>query len=168
MVTSYCAVKIVSASAERVGQGEVGGVTRRVTCTWWLLASAAKAPWLGPGESILTLAAWTGLENATLGGSFLVEKPAWALSGCLTTKSADYCMLVNEWLRSRVCLLRLEVELGAGLESELGQKWSVKGMYRLKVQSIAAAFEISVNPYVCNRPPSAQVIAQLWLRHCTS
>ena len=25
-----------SVSAERVGQGEVGGVTHRVLCTWWL------------------------------------------------------------------------------------------------------------------------------------
>ena len=51
-------------------------------------------------------------------------KAAWALSECLTTESADYCMLVNKWawLRSRVCLLRLEVDLGSVLESELGQK----------------------------------------------
>ena len=43
----------------------------------------------------------------------------------MTTESADYCMLVNEWtwLRSQVCLLRLEVGLGTALESELGQKW---------------------------------------------
>ena len=43
----------------------------------------------------------------------------WALSGCMTTESADYCMLVNEWAwsRSRVCLLRLEVDLGSVLES---------------------------------------------------
>ena len=39
--TAHCAEKIVSAclragsaSAERVGQGEVGGVTGRVLCTW--------------------------------------------------------------------------------------------------------------------------------------
>ena len=39
--TAHCAEKIVSAhlcagsaSAERVGQGEVGGVTHRVLCTW--------------------------------------------------------------------------------------------------------------------------------------
>ena len=46
-----------------------------------------------------------------VGGSFLAEKAAWALSGCLTSESADYCMLVNEWvwLRSQACLLRLEV-----------------------------------------------------------
>ena len=39
-----------------------------------------------------------------VGGSFLAGKAAWALSGCFTTESADYCMLVNEWawLRSRV------------------------------------------------------------------
>ena len=54
-----------------------------------------------------------------LGGSFLAWK---AQSGCLTTESADYCMLVNEWawLRSQVCLLRLEVDVGSVLESELG------------------------------------------------
>ena len=73
--------------------------------------------WLGPGGLILALAAWTGLENAKyshlVGGSFLAAKAVWALSGCMTTESADYCMLVNEWAwsRSRVCLLRLEVDL---------------------------------------------------------
>ena len=58
-------------------------------------------------------------------GSFLGGKAAWALSGCMQTESADYCMLVNEWVwsRSRVSLLRLEVDLGSVLESELGQKW---------------------------------------------
>ena len=76
------------------------GPCTRVTCTWWLLGFAVKAPWLGPGGPILALAAWTGLENTTLhlvGGSFLAGKSTWALSGCLTTDSADYCMLVNEW-----------------------------------------------------------------------
>ena len=59
------------------------------------------------------------------GGSFLAEKASLALSGCLPIESADYCMLVNEWawLTSRVCLLRLEVELASALESKLGQKW---------------------------------------------
>ena len=34
-------------------------------------------------------------------------------------------MLVNEWVcsKSRDCLLRPEVDMGAVLESELGQKW---------------------------------------------
>ena len=31
-----------------------------------------------------------------VGSSFLAGKAAWTLSGCLTTGSADYCMLVNE------------------------------------------------------------------------
>ena len=43
----------------------------------------------------------------------------------VTIESADYCILINEWawLRSRVCLLWLEVDLGSVLESELRQKW---------------------------------------------
>ena len=59
------------------------------------------------------------------GGSFLAGKPSLALSGCLPIESANQCMLVNEWawLMSQVSLLRLEVELGSILESELGQKW---------------------------------------------
>ena len=32
-----------------------------------------------------------------VGGSSLAGKVVWALSGCLTTESHDYCMLVNEW-----------------------------------------------------------------------
>ena len=33
----------------RVGQGEVGGVTYRMLCIWWLLGLALKRPWLAPG-----------------------------------------------------------------------------------------------------------------------
>ena len=36
-----------------------------------------------------------------VGGSFLAGKVAWTLSGCMTTESADYCMLINEWAWSR-------------------------------------------------------------------
>ena len=59
------------------------------------------------------------------------------LSGCLPTENADNCVLSNEWtwLRSPVCLLRLEVHLGSVLESELRQMWHIKGMYKLKVVS---------------------------------
>ena len=69
--TAHCAEKIVSvrcmgcASAERVEQGEVGGVIHRVMCTWWLLGFALKGPWLGPGGPPLALTAWPGLENTT-------------------------------------------------------------------------------------------------------
>ena len=47
-----------SASAERVekdSQGEVGEVTHRVTCTWWLLGLAVKVPWLEPVGPVLAL-----------------------------------------------------------------------------------------------------------------
>ena len=59
-------------------------------------------------------------------GWFLARKAAWALSGCVTTDNADYCMLINEWAwsKSHVCLLRLKVDMGLVLESELGQKWT--------------------------------------------
>ena len=65
------------------------------------------------------------LRKHVVVGWFLARKAAWALSGCMATESADHYMLVNEWawLRSRVCLLMLEVDLGLGLESELEQKW---------------------------------------------
>ena len=58
--TAHCAGSV---SAERVGQGKVAGVTRRATCTWWLLGFAVKTPRLVPGGPFLALAAWT---NATL------------------------------------------------------------------------------------------------------
>ena len=60
-----------------------------------------------------------------VGDLFLAGKVAWAQSGCMTTESADHCMLVNEWawLGTPVGLLRLEVNLSSVLGSELGQKW---------------------------------------------
>ena len=58
-------------------------------------------------------------------GWFLARKAARSLSGCMANNSADYYMLVNEWVWSKSlhCLLRLEVDMGSILESELGQKW---------------------------------------------
>ena len=48
----------------------------------------------------------------------------------MTTKSAEYYMLVNEWAwsRSQVRLLRLKVDLGPVLESEFGQKWRYRAL----------------------------------------
>ena len=34
-------------------------------------------------------------------GWFLARKAAWSLSGCMATDSADYYMLVNEWVWSK-------------------------------------------------------------------
>ena len=67
---------------------------------------------------------------------FLARKAAWALSRRVTTDGADYCMLIDEWVwsKSRVCLLRLEVDIDSVLESELGQKW-VKCICMLKAIS---------------------------------
>ena len=75
-----------------------------------------------------------------VGGSFLAGKVAWALTRCMTAKSADYCMLVNEWAwsRSRVCMSRLKVDLGSILESRAWVEMEiqrVKDMYRLKLVS---------------------------------
>ena len=71
------------------------------------------------------------------GGSFLAGKASWVLSRCLPIESADYCMLINDWawLTSRVCLLRLEVELVSILESELGQKWRYSALKACKVKT---------------------------------
>ena len=57
--------------------------------------------------------------------SFLAGKVAWALSGYLPTENDDCGMFINDWvcLRSQICLLRLEVDLGSLLVSKLGQKW---------------------------------------------
>ena len=73
-------------------------------------------------------------------GWFLARKAAWALSRCMTTDSADYCMLVNEWVwsKSQVCSLRLEVDMGSVLESELGAfVTEIKIFYCQKVCLIA-------------------------------
>ena len=72
-----------------------------------------------------------------VGASFLAGKAAWALSGCMTIESADYCMLVNEWVWSRSL-----AKAGSGLRFSFGVKaWTememqcIKGMYRLKLVS---------------------------------
>ena len=62
LLVTYCAEKNVSArlcagsaSAQMVGQEEVGGVTCRVLCSWWLLGLGLKGPGLGPGGLALAL-----------------------------------------------------------------------------------------------------------------
>jgi len=71
-----------------------------VTCTWWLLGLGC--------EGAIVETRWATscpdyMDRLRKHYSYLVEswflarKAAWALSGCMTTKSADYCMLVNEW-----------------------------------------------------------------------
>ena len=104
-----------------MGQGEVGGVTHKVTCTWWLLGLAVKAPWLGPGWANSCPGYMERLRkhySHVVEDSFLAEKAAWAMSRCLTTKSADYCVLVNEWAWFKV--MSLLVKSGSGLGFSFG------------------------------------------------
>ena len=65
MIVSMC-LHMGHPSVDRVGQGEVAGVTCKVTCTWWLLGMALKGPWLGLGGPPPGLTASIGLENTTL------------------------------------------------------------------------------------------------------
>ena len=82
-----------------MGQGEVGGVTRRVTCIWWLHARlGCQSGMVGTGWANFYPDCMDRLRKRyshLVGGSFLAGKVAWTLSGCMTTESADYCMLVN-------------------------------------------------------------------------
>ena len=74
-----------------------------ILCTWQLLGLAVKDTWFALGEQILTLAAWTDLENTILtfyGVWFLAGKAYWALSGYLPTKNADCCMLIHSTIKT--------------------------------------------------------------------
>ena len=75
LVTSHCALhrKIVSVhlrvgsvSAERVGQVEVGGVTHRVTCTWWLLGAGFEKAMVGTRSATSHPDCMDRLRNTTL------------------------------------------------------------------------------------------------------
>ena len=57
-------LKIGSALAERVGQGEVGGYTALADSAWWLLQLPVEKPWSMPGGPFVCLLAQTGVENA--------------------------------------------------------------------------------------------------------
>ena len=98
-----------------VGQGEVGGVTCRATCTWWLQERMMTHFLLWQAVEIAWLAVGTGWANSCLGctnvvikrSSHLVGASYWQWrqfgfrTGCLLAVSADYCKFVNEaWLRS--------------------------------------------------------------------
>ena len=73
-----------SASAEREGQGEVGGVTCRVLCTRQLLARlSCKGAMVGTGWAAFCLGCMSGLRkhySHLVGGSFPPEKAVWVLN----------------------------------------------------------------------------------------
>ena len=57
-------LKIGSAPAQRVGQGEVGGCTSLGDSAWRLLQLAVEKPWSTPGGPFVCFLAQTGVENA--------------------------------------------------------------------------------------------------------
>ena len=57
-------LKIGSALAERVGQGEVGGCTPLGDSAWGLLQLAVEKPWSAPGMPFVCFLAQTDIENA--------------------------------------------------------------------------------------------------------
>ena len=62
---------------------------------------AFKRPWLALGGASPRSDCMDRLRkhySHPADGWFLAKKAAWALSGCMATKSADYYMLVNEWV----------------------------------------------------------------------
>ena len=57
-------LKIGSALAERVGQGEVGGCTALADSAWRRLQLPVEKPWSMPGGPFVCFLAQTGVENA--------------------------------------------------------------------------------------------------------
>ena len=118
----HCVEKIISAclhaasvSAERVGQREVGWSHLQGDMHMVAKSLGCKSTIVGTRWANSCLGCMNRLRehySHLVGSLFLAGKAAWALSGYVTTESADYCMLINEWLwlRSQACLLRLEVD----------------------------------------------------------
>ena len=114
-----------SASAERVGQGQVGGVTQQGVVHMVAASLGFEMAMVGTGWGISHFDYMDRLRKYYLDlveGWFLVRKDAYTLSRCMTIDSVDYCVLVNEWAWSKpqVCLLQLELNMGSVLESENG------------------------------------------------
>ena len=57
-------LKIGSALAERVGQGEVGGSTALPDSAWWRLQLPVEKPWSMTGGPFVCFLAQMGVENA--------------------------------------------------------------------------------------------------------
>ena len=56
-------LKIGSALAERVEQGEVGGSTALADCAWWLLQLAIEKAWSALDGPLFWFLVQTGVEN---------------------------------------------------------------------------------------------------------
>ena len=67
MSLRQCPLQLGSASAERVGQREMGGFTCRVTKAWLYLSSAVEKALVGTGKAISLLLCMNGLGNQSNG-----------------------------------------------------------------------------------------------------
>ena len=84
----------ISASAEKVGQGAVGGVTHRVTCTWWLLGFKAWLSMCHGWDKVGRFTLLSPCRGFILGREgYLVSEPVFD-----NPESADYYMFINEWV----------------------------------------------------------------------
>ena len=63
-ILAQSVLKIGSALAERVGQGEVGGCTALADSAWRRLQLPVEKPWSMPGGPFVCFLAQTGVENA--------------------------------------------------------------------------------------------------------
>ena len=75
-----------------MGQGEVGGVTCRVTCTCWLLWLSVEMPWLaldGPNSCLVRTNGLRKHCSHLVGSSSLAVKAFLAVNGCLLPENAD-------------------------------------------------------------------------------
>ena len=95
-----CFLDIGFDSAERVGQGEVGGCTRRVQTAWLSPNLALETPWLALGGPLLSSYAQSGWESPlTLYGTLLWWGSLFpSLDERLSAKSHDYHKLVSGWV----------------------------------------------------------------------
>ena len=116
--TAQYAEKIGSALAERVGQGEVGGVTGRVLCTRWLLGLAFKRPWLAPGSRATPRPDWLDRLRKHYShlaeGCFLAKRllGRWASVWQLIVLTIT-CLLMSGCGQNHTMVIRAEVDMGA-------------------------------------------------------
>ena len=72
-------------------QGDMHMVAARLGCKSAMVGTGWANPHPGSMDRLRKC------HSLLVGGSFLAGKAAWALSRCLTTESAEYCMHVNGW-----------------------------------------------------------------------
>ena len=116
-ITSCCAL---CRNLHTLGQGEGGGVIHRVDTHMVGARLGCNSAIVGTGYANSCPGCMETEIFPCTGSSFLAGKAGWARSGCLTTESADYCLISG---------LGFSFGVRAWTEMEI---WFVKGMYRLK------------------------------------